>query len=314
MMQFLTKKRWKSSGYVLVAAYVCLVSCKPDDSLQQQQSPQAFPLSQKANFELSYEVEHLSFETFPGSKAPKETQFLDDVRGTPLVDRQEVKLRVFTDGNSEYTIKHLEPTIQLPSKKDKEVLPDKTPRSVLTRIMGNTAYFYDKNDQLLAQQPISPDFLRNITQQLHQPNASLASIALMQKGALNVEDLAIQAQNEGAIVTRQPNNLVTIRYKNSNPSPIVTTPTPAARTDAGADFTTVNMYNSKGNILIGSRVYDDKQTLLLQAFCKYKKGKSKGSLDLDMLYMETFSVNSQGRNVKMISNVYFRNLQVIQQP
>ena len=302
----------KQNAIIWIAGCFCVLlslnSCQKQKDDPSQNPVKKFEFGKKCNLQVSYEVEHLSFEQFPDSKAGNKTEFLEQTRKIPIVDRQEVKIKIFEDGNSEYFIKKMDPTILLPSRKGPNILPDNTPRTELTRISGNVAYFYDKNGALLNQYTMPSNFMNSITERLRSPQANLITIALMQNGEINVEKLLTEAQKQGATITKLSNGIITIRYETGSSSGN----TVPSKTSAGTNLITVNMYDSRSNLLMGSRVYDQKQTLLMQSYCKYKK--ANGKIDLEMIYSEDFSVNAEGKKVKTISNIYFRNLQVVQNP
>jgi len=283
-----------------------LNSCQKPIEQQTLITKPSFKFNQPNKLEISYEIENLSFSQVEKPKQENASDFIYTVQAMPIVDRQEVKLKLFEDGNSEYIIKQLEPTIKIPSRKNPDALPDNTPRSVMTRITSNTAFFYDKEGKLLSQYKMPEQYLKDITSKLKNPEANLVTINMMQNGVLNVEALSAEAQKQGAIVSKLPDNLITIRYTTKKANYAGTT---YFRENDNDDIITVNMYNSKSNLLMGSRVYDKKETLLMQSYCKYKK--LNGKIDLDMVYVEKFSTDTNGRKVKAISNIYFRNLIVV---
>jgi len=121
-----------------------LNSCQKPIEQQTLITKPSFKFNQPNKLEISYEIENLSFSQVEKPKQENASDFIYTVQAMPIVDRQEVKLKLFEDGNSEYIIKQLEPTIKIPSRKNPDALPDNTPRSVMTRITSNTAFFYIK--------------------------------------------------------------------------------------------------------------------------------------------------------------------------
>ncbi len=256
--------------------------------------------------EMNYEMETVSFQetlTADGEVADADDlDPLDAVRAVPVVDRQKIDLKIFKDGSSQWTI-----TKQTPRKNDvvdlydKDVPPDLTPETALTKIINNVAYFYDKDGNLLHSYDLkeaAPDDFKDLIEQLE--NGCLQSNSIFSRlTGFGIAGCNMDYSQQGT-VSEVGNGIIAVRIEPKSSS--------VARVSNADDLTTIAYIDTVQNRPLGTELFDKSGHLVMLVYLKYNDDEAK---NLEATHQELFETDEEtGTNYKLISDIFYENVSI----
>jgi hypothetical protein len=215
-----------------------------------------------------------------------------------------IDLKVLDDGSSEWEIKNLEPTFQIPSPQA-DIPADNSAKTVVTRIANGTAYFYDKAKKLIRTHEMeAPSFsdLLNTIRGGDNPAARVAA-RVAGGGDVDVNERIAQAKQKGHQVTDLGNGMVAIRAK-------IDRNTKDSKFDGREEkFTSVDILDTKAKVVIGTTLYDQKENVVSRLIFKHKY-EAGVAPQIEMSQHETFGKDERGKAFTTVTTSYYRNMQI----
>lgn len=167
-----------------------------------------------------------------------------------------------------------------------------------TRIdRSGMATYYDSQGNLLRQHQLTiPSFGKMVAEIKKDPSAAFGAVGV--PSAERLKKLITDATATGAVVKDLGNGVTSIRIAHAAP-----VSTAAARTAAKADYHSVDVINTKLNLVLGSTLYDANEEVVSKVYYAYnfENGKAKPKAT----YGEIWNTDAKGNRVKSISNTYF---------
>jgi len=238
------------------------LSCsKEPDEFHSNKSPKTWMKSSEGIMYVSYQVTtQRSFDSDFSNLGD-----LDLSEINPRNEKQSVSMELLPDGQINMTIESLDwdKKTVIPH----QVLPNPEPQIKKTVITHNTAYFYDKNGQLLATEHIDlPNFVKLANQikeigdnytaeQINKVISTLQGQSL----AAHWDEYIQNAAENNVQITDRGNGLITISV-------------PFGNLDPGMEETAVLLVDKIRNKLLGFRIYDTSNNLLQSVLFAYNKG------------------------------------------
>jgi hypothetical protein len=174
------------------------------------------------------------------------------------------------------------------------------PQTKITRINRNgMGYFYDNKGNLLDQHEIPMQSFLEIVSQIKSDPSAVYSILGVKSGE-KIGQMIDEAKRKGAVVQDLGNDNISIRYTLSQSSP-------NARIVGKENYKIVDIVNKKFNILIGSKMYDNKDNNVSETFYSYKL-EADNKLSPKAIYSANYNEDAKGKKVKNITNTYFESV------
>ena len=204
---------------MLLAATVVLLSV--GIGCQHEQAKVGIALDEPTNtegvFKIAYDMETMSFTKLDNPNLTPTT--FDNVGAMPKVRKSAIRMTIFDDGTSDWTVKEVEPT-------NKIVYADQTPldtrlKTVLTRIdRSGLARFFDKNNtekhKYQMTIPSMSNFVAEIKGDTSAANKSLVGNNILStRGGLSMGQVLENAARSGATVTSLSKNVLSITSNSS---------------------------------------------------------------------------------------------------
>ena len=199
---------------VLLALVVVLLSV--GIGCQHEQSKVGTALDEPTNtegvFKIAYDMETMSFTKLDNERLTPTTY--DNVGAMPKVRKSAVRMTVFDDGTSDWTIKEMEPV-------NKIVYADQTPpdtrlKTVLTRIdRSGLARFFDKNNTEKHNYQMTIPSMKNFADEIRGDTSTagkslVGNHILSARGGVDVAQVLENATRNGATVTSISKNVLSI--------------------------------------------------------------------------------------------------------
>lgn len=202
----------------------------------------------------------------------------------PSIEKQEITMKLFENGNLEMTIEELDFNENM--KNPHKILPDDSPQIVKTVISGNTIKFYDKNDELLNSEYIpipnqlklvnkikeigsefSPEDINEVitTMQGHHLIDNLEEFIKNLKydnGHLLKSSSASKINSDEFTIIEQGENFVTLRM-------------PFNVVEVGMSQEAVLLIDKTLNKIVGTRIYNEQNVLLQTTYFGYNEGETQ---------------------------------------
>ncbi len=251
-----TASLWCSLNWFALITLV--VACQKDDGMISDANNGK--ASSSGIIELSFEVETL---TIPTLKNADNATSLEKIQAMPFSERNKIQVNAYEDGTTSWIMEKLRPKHDLSVQH--ETPPNDQPEVKVTRIdrtgMGS---FYDSNDGLLFKHQVPvPSFKDVVANIKENPNAIFAAFGI--KTVKQIELYIAQAKAKGHIIQDLGNGLISVRSGNNK-----NTTSNARSSSVSEEYTSVDIFNLKLGILMGSTLYDLQENILSQTFYRYK--------------------------------------------
>lgn len=183
----------------------------------------------------------------------------------PRNERQNVSLELLPDGQINMTIESLDwdKKTVIPH----HVLPNPEPQIKKTVITHNTAYFYDKNGQLLATEHIDLPNLVKLANQIKEIGDNYTAEQI-NKVISTLQGQSLAAHWDEYIQNAAENNVQITDRGNG----LITVSVPFGNMEPGMEETAVLLVDKIRNKLLGFRIYDTSNNLLQSVLFAYNKG------------------------------------------
>jgi hypothetical protein len=291
--------------FVLLAAVILSLSVGVGCQHEQSKIGTAFdePSTTEGVFKMAYDMETMSFTQLDNPNLAPTTY--DNVGMMPKVKKSAIRMTVFDDGTSDWTIKDVEPV-------NKIVYADKTPpdmrlKTVLTRIdRAGLARFFDKNNTEKHKYQMTIPSMKRFADELRgdssDANKSLiGNNILSSRGGVNVGQVLEDAMRNGAIVKSISKNVLSITLNGAMSGGSVQT--------RGDQKTVESVVDTARRVILASTVKDDQGQVVSQVFMKYNSNTTNPNLE--MMEQRTYDPTSPANRRKMnITTTTFSNMQV----
>ena len=247
-------------------------------------------------------METMSFTKLDNASL-KTTPF-EDVGMMPKVKKSAIRMTVFDDGTSDWTIKDLEPSnkIVYPDKSP----PDKRAKTVLTRIdRSGLARFFDKDNnekhKYQMTMPSMKDFVSILRGDTSDVGKSLVGNSILaSRGGVNVNQLLENAARNGATIKSVSKNVISITLGGTLMSSVQALDDPKV---------TEIVVDTAQRIMLASSIKTSQGQDVSHIFMKYKSGAATPTLEL--MEQRTYDLNSPAdHRTVSIMNTFFSNMQV----
>ncbi len=294
-----SKKTW-IFGFILVTLSI-VIGCQHEQTKVETVLDE--PSNTEGVFQMSYDMETMSYTNLENANLkPTPTE---DVGMMPKVKKSAIRMTVFEDGTTDWTIKDVEPVNKIVYA-DKTP-PNKRPKTVLTRIdRSGLARFFDKNNNEKHQYkmaiPDMKDFVSILRGDTSDAGKSLVGNSILSsRGGINVQQILESAVRNGATVTSVSKNVIAVTSRNVMPN---------ANVQARTEHKVVeSVIDTSQRILLGSTVKNEQGQVLVQLYMKYNTTTTNPTLE--MMEQRVYNINSPAdrRTVNIISTM-FSNMQV----
>lgn len=262
---------------------------------------------EKGLISLRYEAEILTYQEL--GDAGKATA-LDKISAMAKAVRSKISVEIYEDGTSDWRLEKMTPKHDV--RVNDQTPPNPMPQTKVTRLSrSGRGYFYGSDGALLKEHDIpSQSFSELVSRVREDPSAAYSVIGVTSKQ--QVAQLMANAQRDGAIIEQLGDGNITV-------SSSVFKATARARGPV-ANYKSVNIINPNLGVLVGSKLYDDKDQLVNQVFYQYKLGDDKNKdkqlknkkLTPEALYQKTWITNDKtGKTRVTVTNTYFDNVSAI---
>ena len=291
---------------VLFASFVVLLSV--GIGCQHEQSKVGTTLDEPSNtegvFKIAYDMETVSFTKLEDANL-KPTQY-DDVGAMPKVKKSAIRMTVFEDGTSDWTIKDMAPAN--PIVYADQTPPDTRLKTVLTRIeRSGLARFFDKNNKEKHNYqmtiPSMKDFASMLKGDSSAANKSLVGNNLLSsRGGVDVGQVLENAMRNGATVKSISKNVLSITSGSSLSSGSVQSRDEHKIVESVVD--------TAQRIVLASTIKTDQGQVISTAIMKYNYSTTRPTLELmeQHVYDPTSPADRRRMNV---TSTTFSNMQVI---
>jgi hypothetical protein len=295
------KVRTKSPFFAVMSVLFFLVAC------QHEQEKIGTALDSPSNtegvFQMAYDMETVTQSQLEGTNI-KPTAF-ENVGMMPKVKKSTVRLTVFDDGTSDWTIKDVPPAN--PIVYADQSPPSKRPKTVLTRInRSGMASFFDKDNNQKHQYqmtiPSMKDFVAMIAGDTSSANKLQVINGLLNvRGHVNMDVVLEAARRNGAEVKSISKDVIAITTSGSAMGSIIL---------RDNNKIVENVIDTTQRILLGSTVKNQQGQVVSNVYMKYNTATAQPTLE--QMEQRVYDLTSPAdRRVVNISTTVFTNQQLI---
>jgi hypothetical protein len=288
-------------AFVVVTLSVA-IGCKREQSKTETVLDE--PSNTEGVFKIAYDMETTSYSQLENPNSTPTA--IENVGMMPKVKKSAIKMTVFEDGTSDWTIKDLEPVNKIIY--DDKTPPSKEPKTVLTRIeRSGLARFFDKDKNELHQFKLPIPDMKNFVTILKSDTSDagrslVGNSILSAKGGVNVQQILENAARNGAIVKNVSPNILSITIRAAISNGNVQTRTEQKIIESVID--------TSQKVMLGSTVKTEQGQVLTQTYMKYNHSATNPTLE--MMEQRVYDPNTPtSRRVVTIINNAFSNMQVI---
>jgi hypothetical protein len=296
--KFFTKFTWI---FTLVGVLSFVIACQHEQS--KISTPLDSPSATEGVFQMSYDMETMTQTQLEGANI-KPTA-LENVGMMPKVKKSTVRLTVFDDGTSDWTIKDVPPAN--PIVYADQSPPSKRPKTVLTRIgRSGLASFFDKDNhqkhQYQMTMPSMKDFVAMIAGDTSSANKSrVINGVLNARGHVNMDVVLEAARRNGAEVKSISKDVVAITTGGSALGSVI------LRDD---NKIVENVIDTTQRILLGTTVKNQQGQVISNVYMKYNTTTAQPTLE--MMEQRVYDLTSPADRRKVnIASTVFSNQQLI---
>jgi hypothetical protein len=295
------RSRKKSTFSALVCVLFFVVACQHEQSIIG--TPLDSPSTTEGVFQVSYDTETMT-QTLLEDANIKPTA-LENVGMMPKIKKSAIRLTVFDDGTSDWTIKDMKPAN--PIVYADQSPPRKRPKTVLTRIdRSGMASFYDKDNRQKHQYQMTMPSMKNFVAMIAGDTSSankmqVINSVLNARGHVDINVVLEAAQRNGAEVKSISKNVISVTMGGKALNSINT-----------RDNTKIveNVIDTTQRILLGTTVKNQQGQVVSNVYMKYDMTTPQPTLE--MMEQRVYNLNSPAnRRVVTISNTAFSNQKLI---
>jgi hypothetical protein len=260
------------------------------------------PSNTEGVFKIAYDMETMSYTNLENANL-KPTPF-EDIGMMPKVKKSAIKMVVFEDGTSDWTIKDVEPNNKIVYA-DKTP-PNKHPKTVLTRIdRSGLARFFDKDDNEKYQYKMPTQSMKDFVSILRGDTSDagkslVGNSILTSRAGINIRQALENAVRNGATIKSISKNVVIITSSNGLPNGQVQTRTEQKIVESVID--------TSQRILLGSTVKKEQGVVFARVYMKYNY--STANPTLEMMEQRAYDPDSPAdRRTVHITSTSFSNIQ-----
>jgi hypothetical protein len=297
--KFFTKYAWILT---LVGVLVFVAACQHEQS--KIGTPLDSPSDTEGVFQMSYDMETMTMTQLEGANITPTA--LENVGMMPKIKKSAVRLTVFDDGTSDWTIKDVPPANSIVYADQSP--PSKRPKTVLTRIdRSGMASFFDKDNHQKHQyhmtMPSMKDFVAMIAGDTSAGNKlKVINGVLNARGHVNMDVVLEAARRNGGDVKTLSNGII-----------VVTTGGGSAINKAvlrNDEKIVESVIDTTQRILLGSTVKNQQGQVVSNVYLKYNTTTAQPTLE--MMEQRVYNLNSPAnRRVVNVSNTLFSNQQLV---
>jgi hypothetical protein len=295
------KSRAKSAIFSVMGILFFLVACQHEQ--EKIGTTLDAPSNTEGVFQMAYDMETVTQSPLEGTNI-KPTAF-ESVGMMPKVKKSTVRLTVFEDGTSDWTIKDVPPAN--PIVYADQSPPSKRPKTVLTRIdRSGLASFFDKDNNQKHQYqmtiPSMKDFVAMIAGDTSSTNKSqVINGVLNARGHVNMDVVLEAARRNGAEIKSISKGVIAITTGGSALGSII------LRDDHKI---IENVIDTTQRILLGSTVKNQQGPVVSNVYMKYNTATAQPTLE--QMEQRVYDLTSPAdRRIVNMSTTIFTNQQLI---
>jgi len=255
---------------------------------------------------LSYEIEELHYKKVDETSGT--VSDLEKIAQIPSVTREKIQFAIFEDGSFERISQRMEPQIIKLKAPNNQTLPDKVPKSVLSKLDRNgTSHFFDKdNNELYSFKLTKQQSFKAIVDNVKSGQLSkdaFANVILGFSTYDNLDSLLNSSKSSGDNVTQVGEGIL-----------LITHIAPSETFNSGVKFRTPHNFktetilDTKNKIMLGARTSNESGNEIFQFIPRYSLD-AKGSPQVDFVHKELTDYEHPSKKViKSISESYYANL------
>jgi hypothetical protein len=287
------KQLFRPARLLTLALVLLIISCSKNEL---NDSPTSATKSTSPGVaRISFDAE--AFKLSQLADSAKASAF-EKTAAAPRADRQKIDIDIYEDGTSAWVMEKQQPKNDV---KEHHLTPvDTTIRETqTTRIdrAGNATY-YDNTGSLIRQHKLTiPSFNTLANEIKRDPSAAFGAVGV--PSAERLKQLLSTATASGAIIQDLGNGKTSIRTTHTTP----TATNAAAKTTGSGNYHSVDIIDTRLNLVLGSTLYDANEEVVSKAYYAYTFENQKARPKA--IYSEIWNTDKNGNKVKSISNTYF---------